>query len=188
MAITGALSFRLIMSIKKEGFAAAMCVFLGCSTILGGMLIVNDINVIEKSPLGKFQLFYEPLSRQIHNLQISKDFLNLYSLFTGASSVAIGLIFAYRPSLIRVKNFLPYEYPYPIWISKKQPVTKFSQTLVSTKNLLTDKERMLLCRYRYLLISVDGNLYLVSPNEMVPADSIIMRTKSGRTLCGISRY
>jgi hypothetical protein len=102
--------------------------------------------------------------------------------------MALGLIFAYRPTLIQVKNFLPYEYPYQIWNSKDQPITRFSKNLTSPKDMLTYKERMLLCRFKYLLMSIDGKLYLVSPDELVPEDAMIMRTKSGNTLCGISRF
>ncbi|HXG73887.1 MAG TPA: hypothetical protein VNK44_03580 [Candidatus Nitrosotenuis sp.] len=175
-----------VMSVKKEGFAAGFCVFLGCATIIGGLLITNDITVLGKSPI-KFQLFHETASDQIQRLHMSKDFLHLYSLFTGVSCMALGMIFAYKPSFIQVKNFVPYEYPYPIWNSKTQPMTKFSN-LMSTRDLLTHKERMLLCRYKYLLVSINGKLYLVPPNELIPEDSIVMRTKSGNTLCGISRF
>lgn len=180
-------SFYLIMSVRKEGFAAGFCVFLGSATIMGGLLITDDIAIPEKSPV-KFQLFYETASDQIQRLHMSKDFLHLYSLFTGVSCMALGLIFAYKPSIIQVKNFVPYEYPYPIWNSKTQPITKFSKNLVDAKKLLTHKERMLLCRYKYLLVLIDGKLYLLPPNEMIPEDAIIIRTKSGNTLCGISRF
>ncbi|MEM3008441.1 MAG: hypothetical protein QXW37_08845 [Candidatus Nitrosotenuis sp.] len=180
-------SVYLIISVKKEGFAAAFCIFLGCATIMGGLLITDDVTITEKSPV-KFQLFYETTSNQIQRLHMSKDFLHLYSLFTGVSCMALGLIFAYKPSIIQVKNFVPYEYPYPIWNSKTHPITKFSKNLMNTKKLLTHKERMILCRYRYLLVLIDGKLYLVPPNEMIPEDAIIMRTKSGNTLCGISRF
>jgi hypothetical protein len=187
LVVIAVFSFYMILSVKKEGFAAGFCVFLGCATIMGGLLITDDIVVSEKSP-NKFQLFYETTSDQIERLHAFKDFLHLYSLFTGVSCMALGLIFAYKPSIIQVKNFVPYEYPYPIWSSKTEPITKFSKNLMSTKKLLTNKERMLLCRYKYLLVSIDGKMYLVPPNEMIPGNSIIMRTKSGNTLCGISRF
>lgn len=187
LAAIAVFSYHLIMSVKKEGFAAAFCVFLGSATIMGGTLVTNDIPIPVNSPI-KFQLFHETTSEQIQRLHVSKDFLHLYSLFTGISCIALGLIFAYRPSFIQVKNFVPYEYPYPIWNSKTQPITKFSKNLRSTKDLLTNKERMLICRFKYLLVSIDGKLYLVPPNEIIPEDSIIIRTKSGNTLCGISRF
>ena len=184
--MTVVFSLHLIMSTKKEGFAAALCVFLGCATIIMGMLISYEIGI--EKPFTKVQFFFKTISEQGHFLYISKEFLHTYSLFTGASCIALGMIFAYKPSLIQVKNFVPYEYPYPIWNSKKQPMTKFSKNLRIAKELLTYKERMLLCRFKYLLVSIDDKLYLVSPNEMVPENSIIIRTKSGNTLCGISRF
>lgn len=180
-------SFYLVLSTKKEGFAAGFCVLLGCATIIFGMLVSNDIMTNEKSPI-TFHMLYEAISDQKHQLQTSKEFLHLHSLFIGISCITLGLIFAYRPSLIQVKNYLPFEYPYPIWDSKKQPLTRFSKNLIPTKELLSNKERMLLCRFKYLLVSIDSKLYLVSPSEMIPADSIIMRTKSGNIMCGITRF
>ncbi len=180
-------SYCLIMNAKKEGFAAGFCVLLGCIIITSTILISNGVYYVE-SPAGKYNLFTETMTERIQSLQSSREFLHLYSLFIGASCIGLGLIFAYRPSLIQIKNHLPFEYPYPIWNSKNQQITQFSKNLVSTKEFLTYKEKMLLCRFRYLLVSIDGKLYLVSPNEIIPHDSIIIRTKSSKTLCGISRF
>ncbi len=89
--------------------------------------------------------------------------------------------------VVQVKNYLPFEYPYPIWDGKKQPLTEFSTNFVSTKSLLSYKEKMLSCRFKYLLVVIDGKMYFASPNEMVPENTTIIRTKSGNTVCGISR-
>lgn len=184
---TGAImlfSFCLIMSIRKEGFAAALCVILGCITILFGMLVANDIT--STKPFFRFQFLYDTAD-YARGIQISKEYLHLYSIVTGASVIALGLVFAYRPSLIQVKNYLPFEYPYPIWKSKRQPITKFSKNLIPIKELLTEQEKLRCCRFSYLLVSIDDKLYLTPPNEEIPEDAQIMRTKSGNTLCGISR-
>jgi len=180
-------SYYLIMNVKKEGFAAGFCVLLGCIIITSTILISNGAYYNE-SPTGKYHLFVETMVERIQNLQSSREFLHLYSLFIGSFCIGLGLIFAYKPSLIQLKNHLPFEYPYPIWNSKNQQITQFSKNLISVKEFLTYKEKMLLCRFRYLLVSIDGKLYLVSPNETIPHDSIIIRTKSSKTLCGISRF
>lgn len=180
-------SYYLIMNAKKEGFAAGLCVLLGCATIILGVLISNGNYYIER-PSGKYDLFVETIAQRMQTLQSDREFLHLYSLFTGASCIGLGLIFAYRPSLVQVRNHLPFEYPYPIWDTKNQAMTQFSTSLVPTKEFLTDTERMLSCRFKYLLVSIDGKLYLVSPNEKIPHDSIVMRTKSNKNLCGISRF
>lgn len=155
-------SYYLIMNARKEGFAAGFCVFLGCTIIVSGIFISNTVH-------------YKVIAAN-------------YILFTGILCIGIGLIFAYRPSLIQAKNHLPFEYPYPIWNSKNQQIIQFSKNLVSTKKLLTDKERLLSCRFKYLLVLIDGKMYLVSPNEKIPQDSMLIRTKSSKTLCGISRF
>lgn len=182
-----AFSVYLVLSTRKEGFAAGFCVLLGCAAIVLGMLVSNDLLVAEKSPI-KSHVVYHVLTDQKHQMQISKEFLHLHSLFIGILCISLGLIFAYRPSLIRVKNYLPFEYPYPIWNSQTHPVTGFATNLIPTKDLLTSKERMVLCRIKYLVVSINGTAYLVSPNEMIPADSVIMRTKSGNLMCGISKF
>lgn len=180
-------SSYLIINVKKEGFAAGLCVFLGCFTIISSVLI-SGASYYTGWPEGKYNLFVQTISERMQILESSRSVLHLYGLFMGASWVGLGLIFAYRPSLVQVQNHLPFEYPYPIWNSKTQPITQFSESLILTKKLLTEKERLLSCRFKYLLVSIDGKLYLVSPNEKIPQNSIVMRTRSSRTLCGISRF
>jgi hypothetical protein len=180
-------SSYLTLNAKKKGLAAGLCVFLGCFTIISTVLI-SSASYYTGWPDGKYNLFVQTISERVQILESSRSVLHLYGLFMGASWVGLGLIFAYRPSLIQVKNYLPFEYPYPIWNSKNQPITQFNESFILTKKLLTEKERLLSCRFKYLLVSIDGKLYLVSPNEKIPQDSIIMRTKSSRTLCGISRF
>lgn len=181
------LSFYLIVNTKKAGFATSFCIFLGCTTIIAGLLMTNDVYYVDKTPY-RFNVVAETIAQRMQNIESAREILHLYSLFIGASSVCLGLIFAYRPSIIQVKNHLPFEYPYPIWHSKNQPMTKFNASLISIKEFLTDKERLLSCRFKYLLVSIGGDLYLVSPNEKIPHDSIVIRTKSNKTLCGISRF
>jgi hypothetical protein len=175
------------MNTKKEGFAPAFCVLLGCAIIISGILITNDTYYTQKLSQ-KHILVVKTIEQKSISLQSYTEALHLYALATGISSIGLGLIFAYRPSLIQVKNYVPFEYPYPIWNSKDQPIPKFGKNLILAKELLTDKERMLLCRFRYILVSIDGKPYLVSPHEYIPEDSIIMRTKSGKALCGIYKF
>jgi hypothetical protein len=84
-----------------------------------------------------------------------------------------------------VRNYLPFEYPYPIWNSKNQPRPQFSPDLVPVRKFLTNKEKMLLCRFRYLAISIDGKPYLVSPDEKIPQNAIMIRKSN--SLCGVSK-
>lgn len=178
-------SFNLVMSIKKEGFPAIFCTALGCTIIIMNAIITNDVSNIEKSFL-RSQLFSETMSEQVHIIQL-REYLHIHSLFVGIFCIGLGLIFAYKPTLIRVKNYLPFEYPYPIWNSKEQPIDRFSTNYVSIKSLLTEKERMLCCRFQYLLVLINNDLYYVSPKEIIPNDSQIIRTKLSKTLCGISK-
>lgn len=178
-------SFYLVFTINKFGFAATLCVILGCFTILSTTLVSDIVSGTEN--LNRMNFFWGSISEKIHNIEAARQFLHLYGLFTGTLCIALGLIFAYKPSLIRVRNYIPFEYPYPIWDGKQCPITKFSPGFVLAKSLLTNKERMLSCRFKYLLVQVNGKMYYASPNEIVPEDTTIIRTKSGNALCGISR-
>ncbi|MBI5145735.1 MAG: hypothetical protein HZA84_00780 [Thaumarchaeota archaeon] len=178
-------SVYLIFTINKFGFAATLCVLLGCFSILSTTLVTDNVSGTEN--LSRMNFFWGSISEKIHNIETAREFLQLYGLFTGIFCIVLGMIFAYKPSLIQVKNYLPFEYPYPIWNSKQQPLTQFNTNFVLAKSLLTNKEKMLSCRFKYLLIVVDEKMYLASPNEMVPKNTMIVRTKLGNTPCGISR-
>lgn len=184
LAIVGLFSLYLVTSVKKQGFAAMFCIILGCITIFFGLLAAND--AASAKPFFRFQFLYDAQD-YANQVKISKEILHTYSAVTGAACIALGLAFAYKPTLIQVKNYLPFEYPYPIWQSNKRVITKFSKGLIPIKDLLTEQERLRCCRFNYLLVSIEGKLHLVEPNEKIPEDSQIMRTKSGNTLCGISR-
>jgi len=178
-------SSYLIFTLNKFGFAATLCVILGCFSILSTTLVADGVSGTEN--LSRMNFFWGSISEKIHHMETAREFLQLYGLFTGIFCIGLGMIFAYKPSLVQVKNYLPFEYPYPIWNSKQQPLTQFSTNFVLAKSLLTNKEKMLSCRFKYLLVEVDGKMYLASPNEMIPDNTMIVRTKSGNTLCGISR-
>lgn len=178
-------SYYLVINTKKEGFAAGFCVLLGCITIMSGILISNAVYYTE-SPAGKYDLFVETTSQRMQILQTQREFLHLHSLFIGTSCIGLGMVFAYRPSLIQIKDHLPFEYPYPVWNSKRQS-TQSRREFVLAKSLLTEEEKLLSCRFKYILVLIDGQPFLISPNEKIPSDSIIMRTRSGKALCGISR-
>ena len=178
-------SSYLIFTLNKFGFAATLCAILGCFSILSTTLVADGVSGTES--LSRMNFFWGSISEKIHHIESAREFLHLYGLFTGIFCIGLGMIFAYKPSLIQVKNYLPFEYPYPIWNSKQQSLTQFSTNFVLAKSLLTNKEKMLSCRFKYLLIEVDEKMYFASPNEMIPENTIIIRTKSGNTLCGISK-
>ena len=178
-------SSYLVFTINRFGFAATLCVVLGCLSILSTTLVADTVSGTEN--LSRMNFFWGSISEKIHHIETAREFLQLYGLFTGVFCIGLGLAFAYRPSIVQVRNYLPFEYPYPIWDGKRQPLTQFSANLVLAKSLLSYKERMLSCRFKYLLIAIDGKMYFASPNEMVPQNTVVIRTKSGNTICGISK-
>ena len=181
----GIVSFFLIFLIRAHGFPSLLCMILGGTTIILAGLVPDNIP-ITKDSLDSTAFWFESIDVKIKHAESAREFIHTYSLYIGVFCISLGMIFAYRPSWIQVRNYLPFEYPYPIWNSKNQPRPQHSSDLVPVRKFLTNKERMLLCRFRYLLISIDGKSYLVSPDEKIPQNAIMVRTKSN-SLCGVSK-
>lgn len=181
----GIASFFLIFLIRTYGFPSLLCMILGCATIILAGLVPDNIPITKES-LDPTAFWFEQIDVKIKHAESAREFIHTYSLYIGVFCISLGMVFAHRPSLVQVRNYLPFEYPYPIWNSKNQPRPQYSPDLVPVRKFLTNEERMLLCRFRYLLISIDGNSYLVSPDEKIPQNAIMVRTKSN-SLCGVSK-
>ncbi len=177
------LSIWLALLVKITRLASVIFVVIGTSALIGSVLIQTNFPITEEI-LDPHTFSWDPISERIKFLTETRESSKFAVLVLGMGNIVFGLIFAYKPNLLYVKNRPPDD-PYPIWESKKQPITKFSPTLIPVKSLLTNKEKILASRYRYLLVTIDNKTYLVSPYENVPQDTRIIRTKSGDALCGL---
>ena len=71
-------------------------------------------------------------------------------------------------------------------MGKQEPVTySFSPNLVPVKSLITEKEKWIIFRYKFVYVSIDEKIYLVRPNDNVPETAFLLRSKSGQSLLGI---
>ena len=87
--------------------------------------------------------------------------------------------------LFFMKDRLPDGPPYLLWESKTQPGTHFSPNLVPVKSLLSEKEKWIIFKYKFILVSIDNKIYLVRPNDSVPETATVLRTKSGQSPLGM---
>jgi hypothetical protein len=113
--------------------------------------------------------------------------------FLGAGMVALGIILAYRPSILFTKNrpeSLDSEWSkYPIWHDNTLLAEGRTDQAIPVKNLMTDQDRYLLWRYEYILANIYGTPHLVRPEGLVPKDStdVFRDMVSGRVI-GKARY
>jgi hypothetical protein len=143
--------FILIM-IKHRSFASII-LLIGIVCILGSLILLPDMLV--NGILG-YDKFYA---------------ISLRTFLLGLSAIAIGMIMIYRIEWLYVKN-RPKDDTMRIWDHKMAR----GGLLVPLYRLLNDKERMLLPMYRYVVVRIYGNDYLVPTYESVPMDSVVVRS------------
>ena len=177
------LSFLFIMHIRKDGLGPVAITILGCSTLIMTGLIPNDVSATQ-IPDGvsfKTKTILETVSSIQDNIILFKEYVVFLTLF----DFGIGITLAYKPDVLYVRNRLPDELPYPVWESKNQSMTRFSPNLVPVKSLITEKEKWIIFRYKFVYVSIDGKIYLVKPNDNVPETAVLLRSKSGQSLLGM---
>ena len=178
------LSAWFLFSIKKQGLGPFFVCLIGCITLVLVVWYPTDLPITENT-LDPKAFSTGTTSIKISYLEHSRDILKEYGLGVGLINITIGMILAYRPSLIYVKNRLPFEYPYPIWDGEMKSISRLNYSMVKVSSLLNEKERWLLHKYRLILISINNKVFLVKPSDYVPEDSIILRSKTGKSLLGV---
>lgn len=53
------------------------------------------------------------------------------------------------------------------------------------KRLLSVEERIVITKYRFVLVVIGGKRYLVRKSDNVPEDCTVVRTSRGGSICGI---
>ena len=174
----------LAFTLSKDSKFAVILAITGSATIFLGMLIPTNFPITEES-LNPRAFWWEPVSEKIIILTEERVWGKYFGLVSGIFGVGLSLALAYKPSLVYVKNRLPYEYPYPVWESKRQPVSKFSPILIPVKSLLAEKEKRIASKYKFILVEIEGKAYLVKLDENVPETTRVLRTKSGDSFRGV---
>ena len=174
----------LALTLIKDSKLAAILAIIGSATIFLGMLIPTNFPITEEA-LNPRAFWWDPVSEKIVILTEEREWGKYFGLVSGIFCVGLSLALAYKPSLVYVKNRLPYEYPYPVWESKRQPESKFSPILIPVKSLLDEKEKRIASKYKFILVEIEGKAYLVKLDENVPETTRVLRTKSGDSFRGV---
>ena len=183
-SVLALLSLWFVLSMKKEGFAPLVTSMFGCSIFILVVLIPTNIPVTAKT-LDTMSFTTESIADRIAHMKEKREIMKEYGLYIGLGNLVMSMAFAYRPTLLYVKNLMPDELPYPIWDSDKQIITRFSPTLVPVRSLLNEKERWFIFKYKFILMSIESKTYLVRPNDSVPETAILLRSKSGQSPLGM---
>lgn len=129
------------------------------------------------------------------NSQHSTDAISIASnmnFLLGTMMVALSIIIAYKPSLLFTRNrpdSLESEWSkYPIWHDNTLLAGGRKERSVPLKSLMNPQDRYLLWRYEYVLANICGTPHLVSPEGIVPKDSIVFRDKDSGSIVGKARY
>lgn len=180
--IVAVLSCWLILSIKKDGLGSMIITVLGCATLISIIFIPSYMPITpSKFFQSGFVLEQIPVEQIKENILVFKESVLYLTLFY----FGMGLLLAYKPTILYVRNRLSDESPYPVWNSKVATMTQFSASLIALKSLLSEKERWIVFRYKFVLVSIDDKIYLVRPNDVVPENAIVLRSKSGQSLLGV---
>ncbi len=157
------LLFPFILIMLKHRSFASIILLIGIVCILGSLILLPDMLV--NGILG-YDKFYV---------------ISLRTFLLGLSAIAIGMIMIYRIEWLYVKN-RPRDDTIRIWDHNMAR----GGLLVPLYRLLNDKERMLLPMYRYVVVRIYGNDYLVPIQESVPMDSVVVRSND-RMFIGVRK-
>ena len=182
--LLGVFMVLLALTLRKDSWFAVILAIMGSATIILGVQIPTNFPITAES-LDPRAFWWEPDSEKIVILTEEREWGKYFSLFSGIFRVCLSLALAYKPSFVYVKNRLPYEYPYPVWESKRQPESKFSPILIPVKSLLDENEKRIASKYKFILVEIEKNAYLVNLDENVPETTRVLRTKSGNSFRGI---
>jgi len=114
--------------------------------------------------------------------------------FLGISMVVLGIIIAYRPSILFARNRpepLESEWSkYPVWYDNALLAGGGDdERSVPVKNLMTEQDKYLLWRYEYILADIYGTPHLVRPDGLVPKGSTrVFRDKSSGLVVGKAKF
>ena len=174
----------LVFSIRRKVPAGIVLTAIGVLTIFMSSLISTDLHLTEDN-IKPHLFWWDPQPQKEAALAEFPSWGKAWSFVTGTTCIVLGMILSFKPNLIFVKNYLPFDYPYPVWRSFEQALMKPNSNLIPLRSLLSTKERIILSKYRFILVSIENKRYLVEKNEKVPEDCIIIRTKSGNSICGL---
>ncbi len=181
---SGMFGAALALIIIGRGTIPATMILLGLSAVIISTIMSSGLVLTIDDP--KPHIFWwDPAPQKERALEQFPAWGKFWTMATGALCLTLGMILACRPGILYVRNRLPFEYPYAVWKSGAREMIVNDAELVPLQSLLTYRERILISRYRMILVIINGKKYMAEKNEMVPQDCIIVKSADGKSLCGV---
>ncbi len=159
------LTVPIVLAVAWKRSFATVIMVIGLLCILGSMILLPHMLSIGSIEEDRFYI------------------ISLRSFLLGMAMVVISMIMVYRPELLYAKNRPTDddgegEDGIKVWDSRSSSNSRGmvnGTLLIPLRKLLDDRENMLLPVYRYVLVTIDGVTYLVSPDDYVPVGSMVVR-------------
>jgi len=181
---SGIFSAILVLIMWGRGTIPITMILLGLSAIIISTIMSSSLVLTIDDP--KPHIFWwDPVPQKERALEQFPVWGKFWTMTTGALCLTLGMILTCRPDMLYVRNRLPFEYPYAVWKSSSREMIVNHTGLVPLQSLLTYRERILISRYKMILVIINGKKYMVEKNEMIPQDSIIVKSADGKSLCGV---
>ena len=178
----------IALSLIWRGIVCIVIGILGLSLIYTGIILPSyPIDVLDDSYPDDINV------KNIINIKQPVFVAAQGFFFLGMSMVGLGMIIAYRPDALYVRNRPnPLETiweSYPIWYNDNiKLLSRKPEHIIDIKSLMTDEEVYLLWRYDYILANVYGTPHLVKSDSCVPKSSTIFRDRQSGKMIGKGKY
>lgn len=119
----------LVFAIRKRSAPGAVLALIGVVTVLASSIMSTDLNLTEEN-IKPHLFWWDQPPQKLRALELFPTWGKLWSLATGAFCIVLGMLLAYRPSMMSIRNRLPFEYPYPVWQSRLQAIKSPGANLI----------------------------------------------------------
>jgi hypothetical protein len=175
-----------VCSIFWRGSIPTFLSLAGAASVYAGMFYIYA-KALGFHDFPPFIMHKYPAATILNSIPVNSS-ANLYFL-VGIFALILSIVISFRPSFFHAKGSR-FKQPYEVWTSKNYLESSSSgnaHQMVPVDGLLSFTERYVVAKYKYILIVIGGRTYFVSPEEVVPEGSNIVRDKESGSLFGVPK-
>lgn len=181
-AIVIPLLAAFVVSVFWRSPIASFLSLAGAGSLYNGMAYIY-------SKTSGFEMHKPPFTSLLSGDTLHITYVANFYFIVGIFTLLLCLAIEFKPSFFRAKGS-PRAPSYPVWSEASEAEVRGRRNLarlVPVLGLLRIEERYLASNYKYLQIMMGGTTYLVSPEDWVPENSIILRDEETGSLLGVPR-
>jgi len=174
-----------VFSIFWRGSIPTFLSLAGAACLYAGMFYVYA-KAVGFPSLSPFIIHKYPAAKILESIPV--DSANFYFL-VGMFALALSIVIALKPSFFHAKGSR-FKQPYQVWTSDDYLESSSSvnaRQMVPVNGLLSFAERLLVTKYKYILMVIGGRTYFASPDDWVPEGSSVIRDKESGSLLGVPK-